>query len=196
VPGRVIFLHGASSSGKSTLARALQKRIEMPFLHYSIDHLRDSGVLPLARVKAGDFAWAAMRAPFFSGFHRSVAGFVTAGNNVILEHIIDTEGWLGELAGLLAGCDVFMVGVHCPLDELQRREAARGDRPRGSAEADYNSIHKGMRYDCELSSLDDVEDNVERLLAAWRMRSPPGAFAAMAEAAERAAELQDGRLAR
>ncbi len=41
----IIFLHGASSSGKSTIAKELQSRIEVPFWHISIDHLRDSGVL-------------------------------------------------------------------------------------------------------------------------------------------------------
>jgi chloramphenicol 3-O-phosphotransferase len=71
----IIFLHGTSSSGKSTLARALQARLDAPFWHYSIDHLRDSGVLPSARIKAGDFQWRDMRAAFFDGFHRSVAAF-------------------------------------------------------------------------------------------------------------------------
>lgn len=182
MPGKIIFLHGASSSGKSTLARALQKQIEMPFLHYSIDHLRDSGVLPLARIKAGDFAWRDMRAALFSGFHRSIAGFVLAGNNVIIEHILDTEGWLDELARLLSGCDVFMVGVHCPLDELRRREALRGDRPVGMAEKDFRSIHSGMRYDFEVDTTAALEDNVERVLAAWHGRSSSGALAKQAAA--------------
>lgn len=177
MPGRVIMLHGASSSGKSTLARALQARIELPFLHYSIDHLRDSGVLPLARIEAGDFAWREMRAAFFSGFHRSIAGFVQAGNNVIVEHILDTAGWLDELAGLLAGCDVFMVGVHCPLDELKRREALRGDRPAGMAENDFQHVHSGMSYDFEVETIATVEDNVERMLAAWRARPAHGVLA-------------------
>jgi chloramphenicol 3-O phosphotransferase len=179
-PGKVILLHGASSSGKSTLARALQARIELPFLHYSIDSLRDSDVLPLARVSHGDFAWADLRASFFDGFHRSVAAFAEAGNNMILEHILDTPGWLEQLAGLLADCDVFFVGIHCSLEELRRRELARGDRPRGSAEADYNLVHKGMRYDLELSSEGDLDGNVARLLEAWRKRPVQGVFAELA----------------
>ena len=54
----VIFLYGASSSGKSTIAKALQKRIENPFWHISIDHLRDAGVLPTERFKSGEFLWS------------------------------------------------------------------------------------------------------------------------------------------
>ena len=88
----IIFLHGASSSGKSTLARMLQDRIERPFWHISIDHLRDSGVLPLGRVKAGDFRWRDMRAPFFAGYHASLAAYAAAGNNLIVEHSIRQVG--------------------------------------------------------------------------------------------------------
>ena len=49
-PGRIILLNGASSSGKTVLARALRDRIENPFWHLSIDHFRDSGALPIARI--------------------------------------------------------------------------------------------------------------------------------------------------
>jgi chloramphenicol 3-O phosphotransferase len=182
--GKVILLHGASSSGKSTLARALQARIELPFLHYSIDSLRDSGVLPLARMSHGDFAWADLRTPFFDGFHRSVAAFARAGNNLILEHILDTPGWLDQLARLLADCDVFFVGVRCSVEELRRRELARGDRPKGSAEADYNLVHKNMRYDFELSSEGNLDVNVARLLEAWRNRPGRSVFAELAAGAK------------
>jgi chloramphenicol 3-O phosphotransferase len=167
------------------LARALQARIELPVLHYSIDSLRDSGVLPLARVSQGDFVWTDLRAPFFDGFHRSVAAFVEAGNNLILEHILDTPGWLDQLARLLADRDVFFVGVRCSVEELRRREATRGDRPEGSAEADYNLVHKSMRYDFELSSEDDLDGNVARLLKAWRNRPARGVFAELARSAAR-----------
>ncbi|WP_449396167.1 chloramphenicol phosphotransferase CPT family protein [Devosia riboflavina] len=164
----IIFLHGASSSGKSTLARALQERIERPFWHISIDHLRDSGVLPLGRVKAGDFRWRDMRAPFFAGYHASLAAYAAAGNNLIVEHILDTPGWQGELATLFRPFDVLFVALHCSVEELRRRELARGDRPAGSAEQDALTIHEGRRYDLELQTGDGVEENVEKVLATWR----------------------------
>src|SRR6185312_5466542 len=67
--GKIILINGASSSGKSTIARAVQKQLDEPFWHLSIDHLRESGVLPLDRVRAGDFVWKSMRPAFFQGFH-------------------------------------------------------------------------------------------------------------------------------
>ena len=175
--GRIILLHGASSSGKSTLARALQAALPQPFWHVSIDHIRDAGVLPSARIASGEFPWREMRTAFFDGFHRSLAAYASAGNNLIVEHIRDTENWLGDLTQLLAPFDVFFVGLHCPLDELVRREQARGDRRIGSAAEDHARIHEGLLYDLELSSDRSPENNATRLIAAWQGRSGPTVFA-------------------
>ena len=163
-----IFLHGASSSGKSTIARALQARIETPFWHISIDHLRDSGVLPTRRFQNKEFSWADARPAFFEGFHASLRAYADAGNNLIVEHILDNDKWLQTLVDLLGHHDVFFVGLHCPLDLLIERETARGDRPAGSAKRDYETIHLGKTYDLELHTLDGTEANVEKLLGSWR----------------------------
>ncbi|SCW49018.1 chloramphenicol 3-O phosphotransferase [Rhizobium mongolense subsp. loessense] len=177
MPAKIIFLHGASSSGKSTIARGIQKTIDEPFWHISIDHLRDSGVLPLSRFDSGEFKWRDARSQFFQGFHRSLAAYASAGNNLIIEHILDTDGWLDELADLLAPFDVFFVGVHCSLPVLLEREKARGDRPIGSAEQDYNAIHRNVRYDLTIQSEHGADRNVERVIAEWRRRRAPSVFA-------------------
>ncbi|WP_105381774.1 chloramphenicol phosphotransferase CPT family protein [Neorhizobium alkalisoli] len=173
---QIIFLHGASSSGKSTIAKKLQARIEKPFWHISIDHLRDSGVLPSSRFRTGEFIWANARKAFFDGFHASLAVYADAGNDLILEHILDTEGWLETLDNLLRHHDVFFVAVHCPLEVLTEREKARGDRPVGSAKRDYEAVHVGKTYDIELNSADGADANVERLLAAWRSARRSSSF--------------------
>lgn len=179
-PGKIIFLHGASSSGKSTIARGIQARIGLPFWHISIDHLRDAGVLPTARFKAGEFDWKAARPAFFDGFHRSLAAYAGAGNNLVLEHILDTDGWLDDLVRLFAPFDVFFVGIHCPLPLLIAREKARGDRPAGSAEQDFHTIHVGKSYDHEVHTDGDAQENVTRVIAAWDARSGPSVFARLA----------------
>ena len=64
------------------------------------DHLVASGMLPARRDEHGPFSWQRIRPRFFAGFHRC----------------------------LLAGLDVFLTGVHCDLEEIDRRERSRGDR--------------------------------------------------------------------
>ena len=178
--GKIILINGESSSGKTTLARALQKKLEEPFWHFSIDHLREAKVLPMERIKSGEFAWPAMRPAFFEGFHRSLPALAAAGNNLIVEHIVETEAWMARLVQLLAPFDVFFVGIHCPLPELERREVARGDRRIGEAYDDHRKVHGFCVYYLELDSTDSPDLNASTLISAWKARRLPSAFDRMA----------------
>jgi chloramphenicol 3-O phosphotransferase len=179
--GKIILIHGPSSSGKSSIAGELQARIEAPFWHLSIDHLRDAGILPMARIRSREFPWSGLRGPFFDGFHQALAAYAGSGNNLIIEHIVETQVWMQDLVRLLSGFDVFFVRVHCDVEEMERREVARGDRPAGDARRDFETLPV---FPCDLeldSTHTSAGDNVERLLAAWRARRRPSAFERMAE---------------
>lgn len=177
---KIIFIHGASSSGKSTLARAVQAQIGAPFWHVSIDHLRDSGTVPMERFRRGDFRWREHRARFFDGFHRSLVAYASAGNNLLLEHILEEPGWASELAVMLQPFDVFFVALHCERDELVRRERLRADRPIGSAADDFHRIHVGQCYDLELGSGQAADDAAAQLISAWSVRRSPSVFDTLA----------------
>jgi chloramphenicol 3-O phosphotransferase len=189
MPGKIILLNGASSAGKSSLAKAVQAQASVPFWHYSIDHLKAGGVLPSERIEAGDFAWSNMREAFFEGFHRSIPAFAQAGNYLLVEHIIEQRAWMDTLLLLLAPHDVYFVGLHCPLEELERREIQRGDRRLGEARADHATAHTFGEYDLELDTTRPVAEQAAVLLEAWGARSAPSAFTRMASrlGAERAA---------
>ena len=182
-PGRTILLNGASSAGKSSLARALQRQLDEPFWHWSIDHLLAAGVLPGERIASGEFAWPALRPAFFEGFHRSIPALAAAGNNLIVEHIVETQAWMQRLVELLAPFDVFFVGVRCPLPELERRERERGDRRPGSAREDDATTHALCDYDHEVETTAPADYLAAGLLRAWRDRARPGSFARMAASA-------------
>ena len=85
-----------------------------------------------------------------------------------------------RLVQLLAPFDVFFVGVHCPLLELERRERARGDRRIGEAYDDQRKIHSFGVYDLELDSTDSPDLNASTLISAWKARRRPSAFDRMA----------------
>jgi chloramphenicol 3-O phosphotransferase len=180
-PGKIILLNGASSSGKSTLAGELQARLDIPFWHISIDHLRAAHVLPKSRIESGEFSWREMRPAFFEGFHRCLPALSGAGNNLIVEHIVETSDWMNRLLRLLAHLDVFFVGVHCSLSELERRERERGDRRIGEAKLDYETTHTFGIYDFEVNTTELLDRNVEKIIGAWRARQRPSAFETMAK---------------
>jgi len=136
-----------------------------------------SHMLPERRAEGGDFAWSIMRPRFFAAFHRCLPAIAYAKNNLIVEHVIEFDTWMRELVVLLAGYDVFFVGVHCPLPELERRERARGDRTIGEARDHLEIVHTFGPYDYELDSTTaSPVENARQVIAAWKNRRSPGAF--------------------
>jgi len=176
-PGRIILLNGASSSGKSTLVRALQPRLETPFWHVSSDQLIEAHVLPERREDTGPFSWAEMRPRFFDAFHRCIPALAAAGNDLVVEHVIEFQSWMRSLLELLHDFDVFFVGVHCPAPELARRERARGDRQIGEGLDHLEVVHSFGSYDVEVDThATTAPDNARIMLDAWRARRLPSAF--------------------
>lgn len=176
-PGRIILLNGASSSGKSTIGKALREALDEPFLCVSSDQFVAAGMLP-PRQDTFDW-WRHVRPRFFAGFHRCLPALASAGNDLIVEHIIEFRSWRDQLAVLLADLDVFLVGVHCRLDELDRREHARGDRRigEGRSHVEVDRIHTFGPYDVEVDTTTGVSTElVESILTAWQLRTPPGAL--------------------
>ena len=74
----------------------------------------------------------------------------------------------------------FVVGVHCPLSELERRERNRGDRGPGEARADFHIVHSFIEYDLEVDSTQPSEAIAAAVVDAWNTRSRPNAFDRMA----------------
>lgn len=176
IPGKIIVINGPSSSGKTTLALALQKQLDVPFIRFSFDLFIDHKAFPSEQIRNGTFSWEAMRPSVFKGLHQCLPALATAGNNIIFDHIIETKPWLYELVSLIAELDVFFVGLHCSLPELERRETQRGDRRKGEARMDFETVHSVTSYDLELDSENPLEQNVNLLIEAWKERKRPSAL--------------------
>lgn len=176
--GLIILLTGPSSAGKSSLASCMQRTLTTPFMHYASDHIANT--LDARRSTDGPFSyWGEVRPRFFAGFHRSIASFASAGNDLIVDHLIEFASWRDELRQLLVGFDVFLVGVHCSLEELERRERARGDRRIGEAREHVvdDKIHQLGAYDFEVNSTGRTPESLaEEVIAAWMRRQGPSAL--------------------
>ena len=168
------MLNGASSSGKSSLAKMVQTALPEPFLHVASDQLIAAGMLPERRDDGGPFDWRRQVRPrFFAGFHRCLPALAAAGNDLIVDHIIEYPAWRTDLAELLAGVDVFLVGVHCDLTELDRRERERGNRRLGEGRAHIvtNKIHTFGPYDFEVDTTAGITAAlVQSVINAWQAR--------------------------
>jgi len=168
--GKIILISGTSSSGKSTLAKGLQKSLADPFLHVQLD----SYIEMLPRTDDWEMFQRMVR-----GLNRSVAVMAEEGNNLIVDHVLIDNAWLEQLLELLRERYVLFVGLHCPLEELERRESERDARRQGFARQQFENIHAGKIYDLKLdTSVLRAEECVERVLDFYN-RNEPQAFEEM-----------------
>lgn len=147
--GRIIFLNGTSSSGKSSIARELLAILDGdPWFHLAVDGVNAMRANREVAPEALDGILRRTR----MGYHRAVAGMAAAGNDLVVDHILSEPWRLADLLDVLSGFDVFLVGVRCPLPELERRERERGDRLPGAAAYQYARVHAHGVYDVEVDS--------------------------------------------
>lgn len=177
----IIFLNGTSSSGKTTLLKALQKKLQEPYLDMGIDKF--IWMLPiryLERPLWDEILGKAHQAgplglTLFSGMHHAIAAAASRGNNILADHVFVEKVWVDECASLFAEMNAYLIGVKCPLEVVEQREADRKDRTLGQARLQYDVIHKYVKYDLEVdTSLLSAEECAEKVIE--RLKSPPIAF--------------------
>lgn len=223
-----IVVNGPSSSGKSTLCRALQERLSLlagadpgtafarvafddavlllPENRYPRSFVQLQGRDPdlvvsrephdgLAAFEYSDERGADGTPPdedrvrlvlsphtrrLLTGVHRGWGEHLRLGTNLIIDHYLQERDWCDEMLALLhdAGASVLLVGVHCSIEELERREAFRADggvegRPRGLARRSNELCHAhGLAYDVDVwtdrLSTDESVEAIVALLASRR----------------------------
>ncbi len=171
---QIILLNGACSSGKTTLCKSLRRILPVPYYHYSSDQLVDSGMLPEVdrAVDNTPFSWNLLRPRFFEGFHNSIAAFAESGNHLLVEHVVEIPEWFENLVWLLRSFNVHYVGVMCSIEEMERREKARGNRRIGEGRSHLEAgIHAWSGYDTVIDTTEiSADENAERLLSSIRNR--------------------------
>lgn len=173
---QVIFLNGASSSGKSTLARALQDCLEKPYLHVSEDMF--FATLPAREYTQAEYFQYGSR--LYQGFTQCVRTLVECENRVIVDTVAWNPGSLAGFVDALWDLSVFAVGVHCPLALLEERERQRNDRSAGLARRQFELVHRDAVYDFVIdTSQQEIRACAELVAAAVNHAPIPHAFARM-----------------
>lgn len=198
----IILLNGVSSSGKSSIARALQALWPTPLLHLGVDTFIDllperfcgpgeearDGLQfvtvhtpdgPLVEIRSGIYARR-----LFAGMVGAVGALARAENDLILDEVLFGDHMLREYVRELRGQAVYFVAVHCPLAVVEERERARGDRFINSAKAQFPLVHGPTRfYDLEVDSAQQSPSQLAERIADFVRSAPePRGFAALERA--------------
>ena len=219
----VILINGPSSSGKSTLCRALQDHFadlatgdsDAIFARVAFDDfllLMSDKLYPISFVglRGGDTSRLVSEVPhdgragweyveeseiaaepdgkprlrlelspgarrLLRGAHRSWGAHLDLGTNLIIDHFLQEKEWCEEVTAILrdTGARIFMVGVFCSVDELERRESSRGDggvegRPLGLARRSSELCHAhDLDYDVTIrTDKQTTSESVDAILTA------------------------------
>ena len=176
--GKAIFLNGVTSSGKTTISKAIQEIADEHFYHLSNDmfnsfywamfhdkydkHIEESG-----RV----YEYWAESIVLMYRFARMV---VEQGKNIIIDGMLEERDVFIQcyqktnydlLLDAFEGLNLFMVEVFCPLDECRRRNIARGDRGEGQSDEQHTIMNRAVMYDCFVdTSVYDTNTCVRKIL--------------------------------
>jgi chloramphenicol 3-O phosphotransferase len=102
---------------------------------------------PVVEVVTGPKQGLALR-----GMRRAIAAMADEGCDMVVDDVIFAATDVEEYRALLKAHDLRVVGVHAPLDVLEAREQARGDRAVGLARGQFGIVHRGVRYDLEVDT--------------------------------------------
>jgi chloramphenicol 3-O phosphotransferase len=143
-PGTIIVLNGCMSAGKSSIAKAIQRTFDVPYLLVGMD---------LFWLQVFPWEWAGAAANsvydipiegtsppqiaqltrpfgrlFVSGLHQTIATLARMGHNVVVDEVFYEASYVTEILTLWESLPVWLVGVTCPLETVHERAAARADR--------------------------------------------------------------------
>jgi chloramphenicol 3-O phosphotransferase len=178
----VIFLNGTSSSGKSSIAQAIQRQSLSPFIFHSINTMsfncldqkffnqREWIGLDQTIDTNGNFVTTIFNGSKGDHLHatwvQSLTPFVQNGFNAVVEEVVFDKKIFDRYKKFLPATTQWcIVKVKCDLEEVVRREKNRNDRVPGVARGLYFVNDVIDHYDLEVDSTHaSAEDNAKIIL--------------------------------
>ena len=175
--GKIIYLSGISSAGKTTLSRELQRTLPEPYLYLGIDlfiymmppgywneppdgftlEKSDRGT----EIKTGPFAQDLGQAML-----DTIENLARTGRNLIVDDVMLSQDYLESCMAKLAGLSVLLVKVYCPLEVAEQREQARGDRDLGFVKFQYGLVESTHGYDLVVDTAANTTEECARQIVA------------------------------
>jgi chloramphenicol 3-O phosphotransferase len=201
----IVFLNGASSAGKTSIAGWIQNLATVGYFMTGWDHMAQALRLDVNRISNDtdepsehpwfewvmsttrpgltDFRIGMLGRTLMTTMHRSAAELVRSGINVLVDDVFFDQEVVRSTVEIFDGLPVWYVGIRCPVDVVEAREVARGDRMVGLGRVLSEVVHTFGPYDIEVeTSQVSARQGAERILAAIGSGARPSAFARMLDA--------------
>jgi chloramphenicol 3-O phosphotransferase len=162
--GQIVVLNGPSSAGKTTLARAVRARLGPTSAAVSLDQF-----YPFVHPAAPN-GWQLFSTLTEATFATAVS-LAEGGLTVIVDTVFERPESLWTARHAIGRRRHHLVAVTCPLEALEARERARGDRRPGQARQQHERVLQGATYDLIVDTdLQSLEECVDRIVALLEKR--------------------------
>ena len=147
----LVVLFGTTSSGKTSIAQALQILWPRPLLLIEADRSIPT-IAPQRFAECDDD----FKKRFIVAFHESIAVFGRSGIDAVADGSLPADPVLRDrcFAILRSVPETKVVAVRCSVETLRQREAARSDRVAGWAEQQSLTLYDGVDFDLTIETTD------------------------------------------
>lgn len=154
--GKIIILNGVSSSGKTTLAKTIQDHSPIPLYRLDIDDFILMSPEKFNDYENGVFS---VQYAFASKFFNVVKLYSDLGFDLVVPYMFfKNSETLQAFKVLLKDYPVFVANIFCPVEELEKREAKRGNRKIGSAKEQLALLETDFKNSLTIDNFKNTND--------------------------------------
>lgn len=165
--GRIIFLNGVTSAGKTSIVEALQERDDVFFYVVANDLFQE---MVGDKYLREDY-WKYLSEVIIMMYHTAKL-YSDMGKNVLIDGILvereEIKPHYQQLLEILKDNPLDIVEVYCPLDICRQRNILRGDRYETQSEEQYALMASDIKYsvkvDTSVHSSEECADIIVRAL--------------------------------
>ena len=149
--GRIIFLNGVTSAGKTSIVEALQERDDIFFYVVANDLFQEM----VGEKYLRENYWKYLSDVIIMMYHTAKL-FSDHGRNIIIDGILverpEITPHYEQLKEILKDNPLDIVEVYCPLDICKRRNIERGDRYETQSEEQSMLMAKNISYSMKVDT--------------------------------------------
>ena len=143
--GRIIFLNGVTSAGKTSIVEALQEREDVFFYVVSNDLFQEM----VGEKYLQENYWKYLSEVIIMMYHTAKL-YSDMGKNVLIDGILvereEIKPHYKQLLEIMKDNPLDIVEVYCPLEICRQRNIIRGDRYETQSQEQHDLMAENIRY--------------------------------------------------
>ena len=149
--GRIIFLNGVTSSGKTSIVESLQNQEDIFFYVVANDLFQEMVGENYLRKNY----WKYLSEVIIMMYHTAKL-YSDMGKNVLIDGILvereEIKPHYSQLLEILKDNPLDIVEIYCPLDICRQRNIIRGDRYETQSQEQYDLMAENIKYSAKVDT--------------------------------------------